>query len=184
MVTLEQIKLLETKVARAIDIVVRVTGENTRLKSKLENYQKRIDELEVLIRRFKEDQSRIEDGILSALNRLNEFETALESSIAPAKPAEEPVPEKTVVPEAKSPVPEDKEMGNSLIFSIAEDNASEDDSETGDSSIDDSDDGDPEESDDSEGDSGSEGADDSYEDDAAGSDNGNSGDGTVELDIF
>ncbi|MDR2758611.1 MAG: cell division protein ZapB [Spirochaetaceae bacterium] len=85
MVTLEQVKLLETKVAKALDFVSQVTGENTLLKEKLDTYQRRIDELEVLIQRFKEDQSRIEEGIISALNRLNQFEDAVEKSLFPIK---------------------------------------------------------------------------------------------------
>jgi FtsZ-binding cell division protein ZapB len=111
MVTLEQVKLLETKVSHAIAFVEQLTrektqaaeenarlteektkvlGENARLvdensllKEKLDTYQKRIDELEVLIQRFKEDQGRIEEGILSALDQLNQFEAAVEKSIAP-----------------------------------------------------------------------------------------------------
>jgi chromosome segregation ATPase len=95
MINLEQIKLLETKVSQTIDYVERLSGENaalrqqeaelrqqeTELNKKLTSYQKRIDELEILIVRFKEDQSRIEDGILSALNRLNQFEEAIEKSL-------------------------------------------------------------------------------------------------------
>jgi hypothetical protein len=83
MLTLEQVKLLETKVARAIEYVERVNAENVSLRSKLDAYQKRIDDLEVLVVRFKEDQSRIEDGILAALDRLNQFEDALENRINP-----------------------------------------------------------------------------------------------------
>ena len=82
MVTLEQVRLLESKVTRTIDYVKKVTEENTYLKEKLDSYQKRIEELEVLIQRFREDQSRIEDGILSALDRLNQFEDALESKLS------------------------------------------------------------------------------------------------------
>jgi chromosome segregation ATPase len=82
MVSLEQVRLLETKVAKAIDYVERVSGENAALQEKLESYQKRIDELEVLVQRFKEEQGRIEDGILSALDRLNQFEDAIEKSLA------------------------------------------------------------------------------------------------------
>jgi chromosome segregation ATPase len=79
MVSLEQIKLLESKVSRTIDYVKKVTEENRQLKEKLDSYQKRIDDLEGLVLQFKQDQSRIEDGILSALDRLNQFEDALES---------------------------------------------------------------------------------------------------------
>jgi FtsZ-binding cell division protein ZapB len=163
MVTLEQIKLLETKVARAIDVVTRITGENAYLKGKLENYQKRIDELEVLIQQFKEDQGRIEDGILSALDRLNEFEAAMENSIAPVKPAaEKPVPEKAaVMPEPGIPAPAGEETGDPLMFSVPEDDALE-------------------EEDDPAGD-------DTQEDGIPGDDDkipGDSGGGTAELDIF
>ena len=82
MISLEQVKLLESKVTRTIEYVKKVTDENSKLKEKLDSYQKRIDDLEVLVQRFKEDQSRIEDGILSALDRLNQFEDALESKLS------------------------------------------------------------------------------------------------------
>ena len=94
MISLEQVKLLETKVTRTIEYVKKVTDENSKLKEKLNSYQKRIDDLEVLIQRFKEDQSRIEDGILSALDRLNQFEDALESTLS----TERKLPEKSKAP--------------------------------------------------------------------------------------
>jgi len=81
MVTLEQVKLLETKVAKAIDYVKKLSEENSLLRGKLDDYRNRIDELEVLIRSFKEDQGRIEAGIISALDRLNQFEDAMEKEI-------------------------------------------------------------------------------------------------------
>jgi len=83
MVSLEQIKLLESKVTKTIDYVKKVTDENKRLKDKLDSYQVRIDELEVLVLRFKEDQNQIEEGILSALDRLNQFEDAVGSLFSP-----------------------------------------------------------------------------------------------------
>jgi len=82
MVTLEQIKLLESKVTKTIDYVRKVTEEKIHLKEKLDSCQKRIDELEGLVQQFKQEQSRIEDGILSALDRLNQFEDALESKLS------------------------------------------------------------------------------------------------------
>jgi len=115
MISLEQVKLLETRVARAIEYVERVTGENNalvqreaELRAKLDSYQKRIDELEVAVMHFKEDQSRIEDGILAALDRLNQFEEAVEKSLNekqadgkktenPAKPAKPTLSAKPVL---------------------------------------------------------------------------------------
>jgi hypothetical protein len=92
MVTLEQVKLLETKVAKAIDYVNQVSGENSRLRVTLDSYRKRIDELEVLVQQFREDQGRIETGIISALDRLNQFEDAIEKSLSAAGtvPAHDP----------------------------------------------------------------------------------------------
>ncbi|MDR0457239.1 MAG: hypothetical protein LBH20_11225 [Treponema sp.] len=100
MINLEQVKLLETKVAKAVDYVERLARENialhrqeAELQTRLESYQKRIDELEVLVTGFKEDQNRIEEGILSALDRLNKFEKAMEKSLRDTKTSsKEPAP--------------------------------------------------------------------------------------------
>jgi FtsZ-binding cell division protein ZapB len=88
MINLEQVKLLETKVAKAVDYVEYLAKENTamhrqetELQTRLESYQKRIDELEVLVMGFKEDQGKIEEGILAALDRLSQFEKAIEKSL-------------------------------------------------------------------------------------------------------
>jgi len=111
MISLEQVQLLETKVAKAIEYVQRVNSENAALLSeraglqqKLDANQKRLDELELLVMRFKEDQGRIEDGIVAALDRLSQFEEAFEKSLkekattkkAQAKKEKSPEPEPTV----------------------------------------------------------------------------------------
>ena len=92
MINLDQVKLLETKVIKLVDYFERLTKENTAFheqeaetQAKLESYQKRIDELEVLVMGFKEDQGRIEEGILAALDRLNQFEKAMEKSLRGTK---------------------------------------------------------------------------------------------------
>jgi FtsZ-binding cell division protein ZapB len=91
MVTIEQVELLESKVSKAIDYVkrlaadneqlrgvsARLVSENDMLQGKLDGYQKRIAELEVVLQGFKKDQERIEQGIVSALERLNHFEDAV-----------------------------------------------------------------------------------------------------------
>ncbi|MCL2181531.1 MAG: cell division protein ZapB [Treponema sp.] len=96
MVSLEQVQLLESKVARAIEYVKRVTDQNSALTaeragllSKLEANQKRLDELESLVMRFKHDQGRIEDGIMAALDRLSQFEEAFEKSLKDDKASPE-----------------------------------------------------------------------------------------------
>lgn len=81
MVTLEQVKLLETKVAKALEYIERLDAENSTLREKLDGYRNRIDELEVIVKQFKDEQGRIEEGILSALDRLSRFEDAVERGI-------------------------------------------------------------------------------------------------------
>jgi TolA-binding protein len=103
MVTLEQVKLLETKVVRAIEYVERISRENSQLQGKLDSYQKRIDELEVLIQQFREDQGKIEEGILAALDRLNKFEDAIERSIADVPPPEDRAPRRVEKSEPRAP---------------------------------------------------------------------------------
>lgn len=99
MVSIEQVKLLESRIIKAIEFIDQVTDENALLKSKFESCQKRVDELEVLLQRFKEDQAKIEDGIVSALDRLNKFEDDMDKG--GAKPHAEAAPP----PPAPSPAP-------------------------------------------------------------------------------
>jgi len=131
MVTLEQVKLLDSKVSRLIGYVKKANDENsqlkerlnsynkadeenTQLKERLNSYQKRIDELEVLVKQFKQEQSRIEDGILSALDRLNQFEDAVESklSVEGKPPAEPAVPEESKLSETPPLAPAKAERQN------------------------------------------------------------------------
>ena len=92
MINLEQVKLLESKVAKAIDYIEHLTAENTTLRkretdlqSRLEANQKRIDELDKIIMQFKEDHGLIESGILAALDKLCQFEEAMEKSLSTGK---------------------------------------------------------------------------------------------------
>ena len=82
MLSLEQVRLLDEKVARTVEYVGRLSAENASLRKKLDTTQKRIDELAVFVSLFKEEQGRIEDWILSALDRLSQFENAIEKSLA------------------------------------------------------------------------------------------------------
>ncbi|MDR0375080.1 MAG: cell division protein ZapB [Treponema sp.] len=85
MATLENVKLLEAKVSRAVELVKQLvrtnaalTEENKQLKKKIDSLQNQINELEFAILGYKEDQQHIETGVLSALDRLNQVEDSLE----------------------------------------------------------------------------------------------------------
>jgi chromosome segregation ATPase len=138
MVTLEQVKLLETKVAKAIEYVNRVTEENNvlteennlfieennLLRGKLDTCQKQVEELEGVVKSFKVDQGRIEEGIVAALDRLNQFEDVIGQNLisvqalgASDKPLEimDKPPETADKPlEASIQVSEDVSIGVSL----------------------------------------------------------------------
>jgi chromosome segregation ATPase len=127
MINLEQVKLLEAKVAKAIDFVERLARENavlrrqeSELQARLGSYQKRIDELEVLVVGFKDDQGRIEEGILSALDRLSQFEKAMEKSLKDAKASHsKPAGTKAVKESASKPQTEETAQGQTC-FEIPE----------------------------------------------------------------
>jgi len=77
MLSLEQIRSLENKVTKAVKLLETYREENRLLKSRLSQYEARIEELEFMIEEFKEDQSEIEQGIISALNHLDSLEDAV-----------------------------------------------------------------------------------------------------------
>ena len=92
MITLEQIQKLDEKVTAAVQVIRSLKEENASLQEKLGQYQSRIDELEVLINTFKKDQGKIEQGIINALEQLNELEDAIgEEASEPETAAEETV---------------------------------------------------------------------------------------------
>jgi TolA-binding protein len=140
MINLEQVRLLETRVAKAVDFIERLTKENAALgqqvmglRDKLAATQKRIDELENLVTGFKEDQNQIEESILAALDRLSQFEKAMEKSLKEKPAAKNPskasrsapgetVPEQTAAEETAG------ESGSGqTCFEIPDDSADDDD---------------------------------------------------------
>jgi len=119
LISLEQVQLLETRVSKAVEYVQKITAENKALASekdslqkKLEVNQKRIDELEVHVMRFKEEQGRIEDGIIAALDRLSQFEEAFQNSL------KDDIKEKK--PASKSKTQEEASVSKEIFFEIPE----------------------------------------------------------------
>ena len=83
MITLEQIRLLESKIARAIELIRVLKEENGTLRKGLESAQKRMKELEGLVDGFQADQNEIETVIVRTLRNLDELE---ESAVAGRRP--------------------------------------------------------------------------------------------------
>lgn len=81
MLSLDQVRLLESRVSKALAVIDGLAAENNALRSTLSGYEGRIRDLEGLVRDFQQDQGRIEEGILNALERLNAFEDGLQADI-------------------------------------------------------------------------------------------------------
>lgn len=93
MLNLDQVRLLENRVEKAVAKIQSLTAENTHVRSQLSTLQNRVNELEGLVRAFKDDQGRIEEGILNALERLSAFEDSVYQADDPlSKPDSLPTP--------------------------------------------------------------------------------------------
>jgi chromosome segregation ATPase len=101
MINLEQIRILESKVNKAVELIKVLTEENNALKATIDSSQTKMQELEQLVEEFKSDQDEIEKGILRALDNLEQLEDGLthheddEKSAAGKPSTAETVPEPT-----------------------------------------------------------------------------------------
>lgn len=77
MLTLEQVKTLESKVERAVQTINALRSENKQLKTSLQSANRRIAELEGLLHTVEQEQGRIEEGFKQALRKLDELEDGL-----------------------------------------------------------------------------------------------------------
>ncbi len=87
MLTLEQVKTLESKVERAVQVINALRSENKQLKTSLQSANRRIAELEGLLHTVEQEQGRIEEGFKQALRKLDELEDSLYTG-ASSKPAD------------------------------------------------------------------------------------------------
>ncbi len=132
MITLEQIRQLDARVRRAIELVSKLREENYTLKNRLAEYQDRIEELEVLISNFKEDQSEIEKGIVSVISELDHLEEGPKAATAaarsapaegqppPARPREQRPHASGAAPVAQHQRPEPRAPGNPVPHPVQE----------------------------------------------------------------
>jgi chromosome segregation ATPase len=92
-ITLEQIRLLESKITRAIELIRVLKEENSTLRRGLESAQKRMKELETLVDGFKTDQREIESVIVRTLQHLDDLEEAATAAKKPEHNGRQQVPE-------------------------------------------------------------------------------------------
>ncbi|MDR0411584.1 MAG: cell division protein ZapB [Treponema sp.] len=85
MSTLDNVKLLEARIEKAVEIIKQLTEENKKLKDKTVSLQEKIDDLEFTVLTYKEDQQHIESGIQSVMDRLNQLDETLGQTVVPHK---------------------------------------------------------------------------------------------------
>lgn len=101
MISLDQILLLEQKVEGAVAKIAQLQAENDALRKSCAELTNALSAKSEQLSSFEQDQSRIENGIIKALDRLNSIENAVleaagqESSAQTktAAPEEQPVPQ-------------------------------------------------------------------------------------------
>ncbi len=119
MVSLEQVRALETRVEKAVALIASLKNENAQLRTGLVAAEGRVAELEGLVKEFQQDQVRIEQGIVQALRKLDQFEDvvhavadhavadhAVAGQVKVSEPAEKAVSARDMFPEEEKQVAE------------------------------------------------------------------------------
>lgn len=91
MISLDQVLLLQRKVETAVDKISQLKSDNDALRSKCAELTKALSEKTELVSRLESEQSKIEEGILTALNRLDIVENSVLTS-SEEEPEQAPVP--------------------------------------------------------------------------------------------
>ena len=80
MISFDQVLLLEEKVESAVKKIEQLNAENAALRLKVEELSNALNAKSEQFTSFQSDQSKIEEGILKALNRLNAVENVILSA--------------------------------------------------------------------------------------------------------
>ena len=108
MISFEQVLLLEEKVEGAVKKIEQLNAENAALRSKCAELSNALNAKTEQFSSFQNDQSKIEEGILKALSRLDTVENVVLQSVgaASAPAPQNPVPEATVLAQTEQ-IPQD-----------------------------------------------------------------------------
>ncbi len=126
MVSLEQVRALETRVEKAVALIASLKNENAQLRTGLVAAEGRVAELEGLVKEFQQDQVRIEQGIVQALRKLDQFEDVVHAA------SEHPAVNRTAEEHEKNPEAAEKAASDTDMFAEEEKKVQEDDDGDGD----------------------------------------------------
>ena len=93
MLSLEQIRRLESRVYKAVELLKAMKEDNNILKSELKSANERVEELEQIISDYRNNQLEIEQGIVKAIQQLDDLDS-IDDSLS--ENTEEPVPSKVI----------------------------------------------------------------------------------------
>jgi FtsZ-binding cell division protein ZapB len=96
MITLDQIKKLDARVKAALERITALKEENSQLKVRLSEYERRIEELDIHVSRFKKEQGEIEAGIISVLAKLDSLEDDIEKKTPAEAPSADKAPQEAL----------------------------------------------------------------------------------------
>ena len=119
MISLDQVRLLEQKVEGMLALFSRLKSEKSALEKENGELKTELETLKAKCGRFEQDEAKLEQGILSVLNRLNDMEDAVQnvmdsSAVKPAKP--EVSVHETTRDKTHPPFP-NRKPAHSLIYS-------------------------------------------------------------------
>ena len=87
MISLDRILLLQQKVESAVEKISALQAENDALRTKCAELSQSLSHKSEQLSAFEKDQSKIENGILKALDRLNAIENTILNAADPAAAA-------------------------------------------------------------------------------------------------
>lgn len=79
MISLDQVRLLEQKVESMLALFSRLKSEKSALEKENGELKAELETLKAKCGRFEQDEAKLEQGILSVLNRLNDMEDAVQN---------------------------------------------------------------------------------------------------------
>jgi len=114
MLSLEQIKRLENRVYKAVELLKAMKEDNNILKSELKSANERVEELEQIISDYRNNQLEIEQGIVKAIQQLDDLDSIDDDFSQFSKESVSPAvisPEMQSAEGAKSPFEEKSSFG-------------------------------------------------------------------------
>ena len=115
MISLDQVKLLEEKVEQALAKIIELKEANAFLKTKYDAVSEENQHLKSMLSSYELDQSKIEQGILNALNRLNTVESTIYQAVSASESSTPLSNKESVLSESMTNVTTTNESDN-LLF--------------------------------------------------------------------